>query len=142
MKFRNLTPHALTIVDGDKSIILTVDGPAPRLEVERKALGQIGGISVVRSIMGVPTGLPEPEDGVILIVSALVAEHHSVAHRTDLAYPGEAIRDVDGHIVGAKGLCAGPGLACAIMERDIIAWEMVESREQSIVSIAEPRNEN
>jgi hypothetical protein len=61
--------------------------------------------------MGEPTGLPDPADGVIVIVSALVAEHPSVAHRTDLAYPGEAIRDPDGKIVGAKGLCAGPGLA-------------------------------
>jgi len=66
---------------------------------------------IVRSTMGEPTGLPERQEGVILIVSALVAEHPSLAHRTDLASPGEAIRDADGKIVGAKGLCAGPGLA-------------------------------
>lgn len=40
-----------------------------------------------------------------------MAEHPSVAGRTDLAYPGEAIRDRDGKIVGCRGLCAGPGLA-------------------------------
>jgi len=50
-------------------------------------------------------------DGTILIVSALVAEHPSVACRTDLAYPGEAIRDEAGKVIGANGLCAGPGLA-------------------------------
>jgi len=126
MKFRNLTPHAITIVSDGKSTTYPVDGPAPRLAVERKDLGQIGGISVVRSILGVPTGLPEAQDGVILIVSALVAEHHSVSHRSDLAYPGEAIRDADGKIVGANGLCAGPGMACAIMERDILAWERAD----------------
>jgi hypothetical protein len=59
--------------------------------------------------MGNPQGLPEPEDGVVLVVSALVAE--AAPEREDLAYPGEAIRDSDGKIVGAKGLCAGPGLA-------------------------------
>ncbi len=111
MKFLNLTPHQIAIVEGESSTVYPVDGPAPRLAVEREALGQIDGVSVVRSTMGEPTGLPEPQDGVIVIVSALVAEHPSVATRTDLAYPGEAIRDADGKIVGAKGLCAGPGLA-------------------------------
>lgn len=111
MTFMNLTPHPLTIVEGAESTAYPVDAPAPRLAVDRESLGCINGISVVRSTMGEPTGLPDPQDGVILIVSALVAEHPSVAQRTDLAYPGEAIRDADGKIVGAKGLCAGPGLA-------------------------------
>ena len=111
MKFLNLTPHPITIVQGEQSTVYPVDGPAPRLAVEREPLGQVGGVSIVRSTMGDPTGLPDPQEGVILIVSALVAEHPSVANRTDLAYPGEAIRDSDGKIVGAKGLCAGPGLA-------------------------------
>ena len=128
MKFLNLTPHPITIVADGRSFDLPVDGPAPRLAVERVDLGvlpmdyegysslydreevMLHDIPVVRSMMGAPTGLPEPQDGVIVIVSALVAEHPSVAHRTDLAYPGEAIRDADGKIVGAKGLCAGPGM--------------------------------
>ena len=83
MKFLNLTPHQITIVEGESSTVYPVDGPAPRLAVEREALGQIDGISVVRSTMGEPTGLPEPREGVI----------------------------AEGKIVGAKGLCAGPGLA-------------------------------
>lgn len=111
MKFVNLTPHPITLVEGEQSTLYPVDGPAPRLAVEREALGKIGDISIVRSTMGEPAGLPEPQEGVIVIVSALVAEHPSVSTRTDLAYPGEAIRADDGKIVGAKGLCAGPGLA-------------------------------
>ena len=109
--FRNLTPHVITVIEGEQSQVFPVDGPAPRLAVERTALGQIGGISVVRSTMGEPTGLPEPVEGVFLIVSALVAEHPSLADRTDLVYPGEPVRDPEGKIIGAKGLCAGPGLA-------------------------------
>jgi len=120
MKFKNLTPHSLTIVEGETSTLYPVDGPAPRLAVDRADLGQIGGISVVRSTMGPPTGLPEPQVGVILIVSALVAEHPSVANRSDLAYPGEAIRDTHGRIVGAKGLCAGPGLARHMLMEDLL----------------------
>lgn len=117
MAFLNLTPHPITIVEGERSTLHPVDGPSPRLAVECEPLGQIGGISIVQSTMGDPTRLPDPREGVVLIVSALVAEHPSVASRTDLAYPGETIRDSDGNIIGAKGLCAGPGLAAALRVR-------------------------
>ncbi len=140
MKFLNLTPHALTILSGDVTTHIPCSGPAPRLGVDREPLGELmdtsdghfdGGthfydedgmpwpcpvFPIVRSTMGEPTGLPEPQEGVILIVSALVAEHPSVSHRPDLAYPGEAIRDDSGKIIGAKGLCAGPGLAVSLRE--------------------------
>lgn len=135
MRFLNLTPHPITIHHATGVIMLPVSGLAPRLAVEREELGVIalevdgycdGGshvydvegmpwnvinIPIVRSKMGSPTGLPDQQDGTILVVSALVAEHPSLAARLDLAYPGEAIRDEAGKIVGCKGLCAGPGLA-------------------------------
>ena len=129
MKLVNLTPHEITIHGPDGCITLPVAGPAPRLGVERVNLGVVPcdysgysslrdsymecmmDIPIVRSMMGEPTGLPDPQEGVIFVVSALVAEHPFLANRTDLAYPGEAIRDTDGKIVGAQGLCAGPGLA-------------------------------
>lgn len=119
MHFRNATPHKLTIsaMHGNM-MILEIDIPAPRLTVYKEYLPAITTqhydmmeISIVRSTMGSPVGLPDEEKGVILIVSALVAEHPSLATRTDLAYPGEAIRDTEGKIIAANGLCAGPGLA-------------------------------
>lgn len=118
MKFVNLTPHTITVVEGERVIVYPVAGSAPRLAVQREPLGQVGGISVVRSTLGDPCGLPEPQDDTVLIVSALVAEHPSVSHRPDLAYPGEAIRDVDGKIIGSRGLCAGPGLARLLRTTD------------------------
>ena len=122
MKFLNLTPHDLCIVNGGRSVHLSVDGPAPRLEVLRESLGILQmentEVGIVRSTMGKPLGLPDPQQGIILIVSALVAEHPVVAHRIDLAYPGEAIRE-NGKIVGAHGLCAGPGLASALRGEEI-----------------------
>lgn len=117
-RFLNLTPHPVTIhKDNGDTVTLPVDGPAPRLAVDREPLGELGGFSVVRSTMGEPEGLPEPEEGVTIIVSALVAEHSSLAGRTDIAYPGEAIRDDNGRIVGCQGLCAGPGLAKRLRDR-------------------------
>lgn len=107
----NLTPHPIAIHGDGEPITLQPDGPAPRLRPIRTDLGKIAGIPIVRTTLGDVEGLPDPIPGVIRIVSALVAEHSSVAHRDDLAYPGEAIRDADGRIVGCRGLCAGPGLA-------------------------------
>jgi len=101
------------------------DGPAPRLTTERESLGQLGGIGMVRTTMGSPEGLPPFDDGTVLIVSALVAEHPSLVHRVDLAYPGEALRDVDGKIIGAKGLCAGPALA---------AWLALGTRDRRVAT--------
>jgi len=116
LQLRNLTPHVLTLHppegtgSADTIVVLAPYVVAPRLVATREHLGELCGLSVVRTTLGAPKGLPDPEDGIILIVSALVAEHPSVADRTDLAYPGEAVRD-QGRVVGARGLCAGPGLA-------------------------------
>jgi hypothetical protein len=118
MQLKNLTPHPLNLLGSDGEIrSYAVDGPAPRLRVEREVVGELAGLPVVRSTMGEPEGLPPSEEGVVYVVSALVAEHPSLANRSDLAYPGEAIRDADGKIVGAKGLCAGPGLAKLLTSR-------------------------
>ena len=115
MQWKNLTPHTIHIHDKEGSILtMQPHGPAARLAVEREDLGDFpgAGIPFVRSTMGLPTGLPPHEPGAIIIVSALVAE--ACPSRTDLAYPGEAIRDESGRIVGSKGLCAGKGLAAEI----------------------------
>lgn len=124
MILRNLTPHPITIRTDSDSLVLPVYGPAPRLAPSRLALRHVYdcgpdghasgdglGVRLVRTTLGDPDGLPERIGNVILIVSALVAEHPSVAGRDDLAYPGEAVRDADGRIVACLGLCAGPGLA-------------------------------
>ena len=112
MKLRNLTPHELVLIgiDGAERR-LAVDGPAPRLAVTRSPLGEMEGLPLVVSTLGEVEGLPPPEAGVVLVVSAMVAEARP--GREDLAYPGEAIRNAAGRVVGAHGLCAGPGLARA-----------------------------
>lgn len=61
------------------------------------------GIAVTRAVYGDITGLPEPQEGVIYIVSALVA---LAARREDVLFPGPAIRDAEGRIVACRGLSA------------------------------------
>lgn len=109
MELKNFTPHPIALHGPEGIVNLPVAGPAPRLDVFRVSLGTMAGLPLVRSTMGNVQGLPAQEAGVVLVVSALVAE--AASKRTDLAYPGEAIRDAEGRIVGARGLCAGPGLA-------------------------------
>ena len=129
MKLINLTPHPLNIrVSDTEERCIPVGGDAPRLSVVREKLGIIAeDIPIVRTTMGKPVGLPPVKPGVILIVSALVAEHPSVADRADLAYPGAAIRDEDGKIIGADGLCAGPGLAKCLRECNADVLERITS---------------
>jgi hypothetical protein len=53
--------------------------------------------------LGEVTDLPAAEDGIILVVSALVA---GAVNRPDVMSPGELIRNAGGVIIGARGLCA------------------------------------
>ena len=45
--------------------------------------------------------LPDPEEGVLLIVSALTK---GASNRKDLVSPGEVVRNEKGHIIGARAL--------------------------------------
>lgn len=111
----NLTPHAIT-VQGDGTLILPPSGKIARLAVARAARpavvvspGEYPGLSspvtlpVVRPTLGEIADLPAPTEGVLFIVSALVAE---AAKRADVLSPGELIRDDKGVIVACRGLCS------------------------------------
>ena len=107
MKLINLTPHALTIHGNGGILTLPPSGQVARLAVQRLALPAIAvdgiTIPVCRPTLGAITGLPEFTEGVILVVSALVAD---AAKRTDVMSPGELVRDEAGVIIGALGLCS------------------------------------
>lgn len=106
-KIINLTPHALNLHGEGGSVEIPASGQVARLAVTREQLDPItvGGVSlpVARPTMGPITGLPEAQEGVILVVSALVAD---AAKRTDVMAPGELVRDAAGVIIGARGLSA------------------------------------
>ena len=106
-KLVNLTPHAITLVESTSQITITASGQIARLSVTREQrdplLVRNCAISVSKPTLGEITGLPDPEPGTIFIVSALVAD---AAKRADVMSPGELLRDPDGVIVGAHGLCS------------------------------------
>lgn len=107
MKIVNLTPHPLTLVGENGTLEVPTSGQIARLAVERTALFPINcdgvELPVSRPTLGEIINLPAPKEGLIFVASALVAE---AAGRADVMSPGELLRDPDGRVVGARGLCA------------------------------------
>lgn len=103
MKIVNLTPHELKLHNEAGELVATIapDGRAPRVNMTRVRVGEVGGVPMFRSEAGEITDLPEPEDGTVFVVSGLV---RAAVNRPDLWQPGELLRDEAGRVVGAVGL--------------------------------------
>lgn len=107
-KLVNLTPHAITMMDDNENILLVIEpsGNVARVSVrtERTETFEIDGIALAtsKSVYGKVEGLPETEDGVVYIVSSLVAQR--VPEREDVFIPNESVRDAKGRIIGCKSL--------------------------------------
>lgn len=108
-KVVNCTPHVVNVYDSEGKVQLCAFPPSgllPRLKQQTANVGSINidGISVpvTETVFGETENLPAPEDGVILIVSALVATANP--HRTDLVLVNEAVRDAEGKIIGCRSL--------------------------------------
>lgn len=97
--FANLTPHAIVLVNGPT---IPPSGSLARCASSSVSAGEHAGVTLSRTSYGAVEGLPEPEAGVIYIVSALVRA--AVPGRLDVASPGELVRDAAGVVVGCKGL--------------------------------------
>ena len=103
----NLTPHAITLVCGERTVEVAPSGMIARVSATSQQVGTvtIDGVDfpIVRTVFGEVTGLHEPEEGTLFIVSTLVL--NAAQGRNDLVAPntGAAIRDADGKIVGVPG---------------------------------------
>lgn len=102
MKFVNLTQHGLTIIleNGD-DLVLPASGEVARVTFSTQQVDEVAGIPIYKTIYEPEvTGLPEPEDGIIFIVSSLAAQ---TAKRHDVLAPTKLIRDDDGQVIAAGG---------------------------------------
>jgi len=106
VKVINCTPHDVTIITTKGNITFPRSGIIPRLTEQQKKINSINSNGIKIDIMEKsflePEGLPEPQEGTIYIVSALVAG--AVKHRDDLVIPNDTIRDDQGRIIGCKNL--------------------------------------
>ncbi len=104
MRLINLTPHAVNLI-ASEAITLPPSGVVARCAVERTQVGvvEIDGIQVPvnQTRFGEVTGLPEPKEETIYIVSALVAQ---AAGREDVLMVDDTVRDSEGRIIGARAL--------------------------------------
>lgn len=99
MIVRNFTPHTINMIELEFSI--PSHGVA-RVQQENKFAFMWGEIPVMRTSFGEVTGLPEQENGVMLIVSAMVRA--ALPDRKDLVSPGDLVRDDQGRVIGCKSL--------------------------------------
>lgn len=117
MKLVNLTPHRITIVapadwpllgSNTDPIVVDPSGMVARCAETREIIASLatghGGfdIPVYRATFGAVQNLPDPQPDTAYIVSMRLAQ--AVPDRTDVFFPGEAVRDDKGNIIGCIGL--------------------------------------
>lgn len=100
----NLTLHVVNVLNdaGEPIISVAPSGQVARCAVESVKVGEAEGVALFTAKYGEVQGLPEPVEGTIYIVSLMVRQ--ALPARTDLASPGELIRDAAGQPIGCKGL--------------------------------------
>jgi hypothetical protein len=102
----NCTPHPVTLEISGREVVIKPSGIVPRVDMDKKIVGkmptQFGAITLMRSKAGIVKDLPLELDGIMYIVSALVAIH-APKHRRDLVIVDDLQRN-GGVIVKAKAL--------------------------------------
>ena len=106
MLLKNFTPHNVVIVINEETkIVIPSDGIARVTETKTPSTSiDVDGVVIETfvSAFGEVENLPPQEEGIMIIVSALVAS--AAKGRDDLLVPGELVRDDGGNIVGCKSL--------------------------------------
>jgi hypothetical protein len=97
----NLTPHCLMIHTPDGVVTLPRPGAVARVATVSVPAAPVGAIPTCLTSLGHITDLPDPQPGVILIVSGMVA---AAAPRADIMSPGDLVRDEAGRAIGCRGL--------------------------------------
>lgn len=107
MEIVNLTPHAVNLYDDGNHLVAVFPAAAVACRIVPfrapcPELTQTAGINFVReSHTGASiVGAPAPADGVVYIVSRLVA---LAARRADFVVPDMPVRDGTGTIIGCRG---------------------------------------
>lgn len=99
MKFINLTPHAIKLNDGTE---IAPSGTIARVNSEYT---EFNGNGVCQVVFGDVQNLPAPQEGVLYIVSGMVAA--AAKDRSDLVAPAtghpKCVRNEKGQIVSVPG---------------------------------------
>ena len=122
MTIMNCTPHTVNFVNDAGEVVRSIEpsGILPRVSSSINLVGDIDGIPDEETVYGEVTDLPEKQDGVILIVSAMVASR--LPDRDDLRVPGRQVRNDRGQVIGCKSL-SNPNKGFAEAEAKIQTWD-------------------
>jgi len=101
MTFINMTPHALTVHCADGTIREFPSQGTARVSQRDVLSDVVDGIEIFKTEMGNVVGLPDPVDGVFIVVSRVVAA--ACGERQDILVPGPFLRDGEGRITGCHG---------------------------------------
>ena len=112
LELKNLTPHVVRFADADGRVLFEIEPEttAARARQENSLIGHVCGLPVYKPRYGAVDGLPEPREGVGLIVSSIVFEAARASGRsTDDLFvpdtgPNSVIRDQGGNIFAVKAL--------------------------------------
>ena len=102
-KFVNMTAH--TINEVTTGMEIPRSGTIARVKQHTKKTQTHAGVPIYASSFGDVEGLPEPQEGVIYIVSAL-ALNAVPSSRTDVVAPGNIQRDENKQPIGCVGFRA------------------------------------
>lgn len=104
MTIINLTPHAITFLRDDNSVLAIVEpsGTIARASQTREAVDSVNGIVINQCSYGSVTGLPDPQPETIYLVSALTAQ--ACPERSDVYIVDDAVRDENGRIIGCRAI--------------------------------------
>lgn len=101
MKILNYTPHEVDVYVDNKIYVFPSMGLA-RCKQATYSAGTLNGLPLCKTIYGEVEGLPQPQIGVMYIVSRVVRQ--ALPQREDLLVPNDLIRDSEGNVLGCKAL--------------------------------------
>ncbi len=103
MKIINKTPHPIVVRNEKGETIYSPEGEVARLQTETRVVSELDGFEVEEAVV-IGNNLPEPQEGVVLIVSGMVLSALKGV-RSDLVAPNtnKAVRNEKGHIVSVPG---------------------------------------
>lgn len=106
MTIKNLTPHAVNVLQDNGTYKAFESVGIARAEQTYEEVCVADGITFVKSSYGAPINLPDPEEGILLIVSKQTIEAAQGVGRTtnDLVVPVDIIRNEKGQILGCRKL--------------------------------------
>lgn len=105
MKIVNLTPHTVVVAaDFNSSRVEFPSEGVARVTSSATKVDTVNGIDIVTTTYGDVEGLPEPQEGVVYLVSMVVGNVPAVKARPDVlcpdTSPAAAVRYPNGYIVG------------------------------------------